>query len=251
MVRSTGGKRRALRPLALRERLLGSRVAVMAVVPGSPAQSAGLAADDQLLAVNGRALNDAGFAANAEPTREPLERAQHILREEMAKGEVALRVAGSSGLHDLRFTAEIGCASNVELVTGAAVNAWADGQRVEISDGIVARCRTDGDLALVIAHEIAHNLLHHGQRSAAGGAQLRLRLTGSGSAEMRETEEEADRLGVRLARTASYDLSDAVSFLGALLAEAGVGETATTHPAPARRLALLRAAIAAPAVSRR
>lgn len=164
----------------------------------------------------------------------------------MAKGEVSLRVSGAGGLRNLRFTAEIGCASNVELVTGTAVNAWADGRGVMISDGIVAKCGSDGALALVIAHELAHNLLHHSQRLAADGTAVgRLRLTGSASAEMRETEEEADRLGVRLAQGAAYDLSDAVAYLGPLFEREGGGPSAPTHPAPARRLALLRAAIAA------
>jgi hypothetical protein len=228
---------------------LDADVGVMAVVAGSPAQRSGLVADDRLVSVNGRVLNDAGFGAGAEPTRAPVERAQHILAEEMGKGDVTLRVSGASGLHDVRFTADVGCASSVELATGETVNAWADGQRVVISDGLVAQCRTDGDLALVIAHELAHNFLHHSRRLAAGGPALRrLQLMGEGSAAMRETEEEADRLGVRLARAAAYDLSDAVPFLAALLEADGAGREAGTHPAPARRLALLRAAIAATGV---
>jgi hypothetical protein len=235
------------RPEAARRFGLASYVGVMAVVAGSPAQRSGLATDDQLVSVNGRALS-ATMASSAAPTRAPVERAQHILSEEMGKGAVSLRVAGASGLRDIRFAAEAGCASSVELATGDEVNAWADGQRVVVSEGIVAQCGTDGDLALVIAHELAHNLLHHSRRLAAGGSVRRLRLTGSGSAEMRETEEEADRLGVRLARAAAYDLSDAVAFLGALLRADGAAGAAATHPAPARRLALLRAAIAAAGV---
>ncbi|MEA3003266.1 MAG: hypothetical protein QOH81_2054 [Sphingomonadales bacterium] len=236
------------RPEAARRFGLASYVGVMAVVAGSPAQRSGLAADDQLVSVNGRALSAA--TASAAPTRAQVERAQHILAEEMGTGAVRLRVSGANGLRDVRFTAEAGCASSVELATGEEVNAWADGQRVVVSDGMVEQCGTDGDLALVIAHELAHNLLHHSRRLAAGGSVRRLRLTGSGSVEMRETEEEADRLGVRLARAAAYDLSDAVSFLDALLQADGAGRAATTHPAPARRLALLRAAIAAAGVGR-
>lgn len=218
----------------------------MAVVAGSPAQRAGLLADDQLVAVNGRALSAATLSRNAVATRAPVEFAQRVLSEEMAKGEVILRVSRASGYHDVRFTAASGCASRVELVTGGEVNAWTDGRQVTVGDGILARCRTDGDLALVIGHELAHNLLRHGERPAASGsAGQPLRLTGTGSAATRETEEEADRLAVRMARAAEYDLSGALSFLTALLEDDGEARGDGTHPAPARRLALLEAEIAA------
>lgn len=225
---------------------LGSNVGVMAVVAGSPAQRSGLAADDQLVSVNGRVLSGARVATNAGPTRARVEFAQRILADAMAKGEVILLVSRAGGLHEVRFTADTGCASVVELVTAAEVNAWADGQRVLVSDSLVAHCASDGDLALVIGHELAHNFLHHSQRLAVGARASRgLRLTGTGSAEMREAEEAADRLGVRLASAAAYDLSDSLSFVTALLDADGAGRAAGTHPAPARRLALLRAEIAA------
>ena len=225
---------------------LGSYVGVMAVVAGSPAQRSGLAADDQIVAVNGRALTVADAAAVAAPNRTAVAFAQSILATEMAKGEVVLRISRAGAIHDVRFTANAGCASNVELVTGGEVNAWADGQRVVVSDGIVAHCDSDGALALVIGHEFAHNLLHHSERlAAAGSANRRLSLTGTGSAGMRKTEEEADRLGVRLASGASYDLSNALPFVADLLGSDGAVARAGTHPAPARRLALLKAEIAA------
>lgn len=238
-------------PEAARRFGLGSYVGVMAVVAGSPAQRAGLTANDQLVSANGRALSGPATTSNADPAGAPVERARRILAEEMGKGEVLLRVSGASGLRTVRFTADAGCAANVELVTGTEVNAWADGRQVLVSDGLVAHCATDGDLALVIGHELAHNFLHHSQRLAASGsASRRLRLTGTGSAEMRQTEEEADRLGVRLASAAAYDLSDSLSFLTALLEADGAGRAAGTHPAPARRLALLRAEIAAAGAER-
>ena len=224
---------------------LGSNVGVMAVVAGSPAQQSGLAADDQIVSVNGRALNLVEGAANAEPTRTAIGLAQAILASEVAKGEVILRVSRAGAFHDVQFTANAGCASDVELVTSGEVNAWADGQRVVVSDGMVAHCDSDGALALVIGHEFAHNLLRHNKRlAAASSANRGPRLMGTGSAGMRETEEEADRLGVQLARGASYDLSDAMPFVAALLGADGLA-TAGTHPAPARRLALLKAEIAA------
>lgn len=234
---------------AARNFALGTHVGVMAVVAGSPAQRSGLAADDQLISVNGRALP--GAVSRSSPTSATVDLARNILAEEMAKGEVVLRIFRESGFQDVRFTAEIGCAVDAELMTGGEVNAWADGQRVVISDGILARCATDGDLALVIAHELAHNLLHHSQRLADMGLGSRkFALSRTGLAGSREKEEEADQLGVRLASAAGYDLSDVLVFLNALLDANGVDRPAGTHPATAKRLDLVRAEIAAEGLKR-
>ena len=225
---------------------LGQHVGVMAVVDRSPADMAGLEADDQLLFVNGKALSpDEG--PNALPTRVFVERAEKIILEEMKAGEVTLRVSGARGLRDIRFAPELGCSSNVELVPGKDVNAWADGKRVVVSAGILARCATDDDLALVIAHELAHNLLRHSHKlaEADGSTGTPTGILGRGSAMMRETEEEADELAVRMATAADYDLSRAAAFISDLLSDPSVASGSGTHPAPGRRQALLRAEIAA------
>ena len=221
---------------------LGDNFGVMAVVPGSPAHRAGLAANDQLVSVNGRALRVLHTSFGAMPTRDAVAMAQLVLSEEMAKGAVILRVSRSSGLEDVRFTAESGCALNIELATGGEANAWADGQSIVISAGIVAKCSNDGDLALVIAHELAHNLLHHSQTQTAAGSKG---LPGTALAKSRANEEEADRLAVRLAKASGFDLTDALGFIAALLDANGPDSASGTHPTTARRLALLRAEIAA------
>jgi len=230
---------------AVRSFGLGNHVAVMAVVADSPAALAGLRADDQIFLVNGRALSRP-IPASAVPTNARLEEARQLLQAEMTKGAVVLRVSRPDGARDLRFAPEMGCPSNVELVPGAAVNAWANGQGVVVSAGLLERCATDADLALVIAHELAHNLLHHDQQLARAGIRRNglLHDAGAGSAEMRATEEQADRLGVHLAAAAGYDLSGAAAFLGGLQMRAGAAQAASTHPAPGRRLAMLTAAIA-------
>ena len=219
---------------------LGTHVGVMAVVGGSPAQAAGLAAGDELVSVNGRDLDITG--AGAAPTRASVDRAQRLVVEEMRRGEVTLRVAGAGGDRELRFGAAVGCPSNVELVPGEAVNAWADGSRVIVSEGLLRLCDTDADLALVIGHEMAHNLLGHRHLSSGATSGL-LSATAAGSAETREGEEAADGLGVRLAVTAAYDLAGAETFLSGLLDR--TPRAAPTHPDRLRRLTLLRSAIVA------
>jgi hypothetical protein len=231
---------------AARAFALGPNPGVMAVVEGSPAETAGLRAGDQLLFVNGRDLGSGDLDAGAAPTRALVERARQILAEEMARGAAILRISRAGIARDLQVAAEPGCPALVELVPGEDVNAWADGARIVVSSGLLARCATDDDLALVIGHELAHNLLRHGRKPsrAAEDALLLPLLPGGGPIGSSEREEEADRLAVRLSGAAAYDLGQAEAFLSGLLkAEAGDAAIAT-HPQPARRLALLRAAIA-------
>jgi hypothetical protein len=222
---------------------LGSNPGVMAVVEGSPAASAGLRAGDELLFVNRRDLAG-NVAAGTPPTRASVERARRILAGELAKGPATLRISRAGISHDLQFAAEMGCPALVELVSGEVANAWADGSRILVSDGLLALCATDGDLALVIGHELAHNLLGHGRKPSAGGAAGHPSLLpAGGSTESSESEEEADRLAVRLAAAADYDLGGAEAFMAGLLKSEGEAAPAT-HPKKARRLALLRSAIA-------
>lgn len=163
------------------------------------------------------------------------ERRVAAVTDRLSVASMALCHVAPAGRHIAAATP--GCASPVELLASPRINAWADGARVVVSTGIVEQARTDDELAIVIAHEMAHNILHHGVPGV--GATL------PDTAAMRANEEEADRFAVRLASAAGYDLAQAPSFLARLFGIAGIGEhAAATHPAGTRRIALLSAAIA-------
>ncbi len=226
---------------------LGADMGVAAVVADSPAAKAGLVAGNSLIAVNGRSLAADAGTATGPATRAFVVRAQRVVRAEMDTGAVTLRVATVVGVRDLRVVPEAGCAIAVELVPSRDVNAWADGTGVMVTSAIVDRARADADLAVVIGHELAHDILHHRQRLASAGIvdSRLLPVSAAGSAAIRKTEEEADRLGVRLASVAGYELGGAAAFLEGLLDTNGLSHgAAATHPAPGRRLALIAAAIA-------
>jgi len=218
----------------------------MAIVPLSPADKAGLRANDQLMSVNARVLSRIKVDFDLPPTRAFIERSQKIILEEMNTGAVTLRVSRAGEIRSIRFAPELGCFSNVELVPGRDVNAWADGERVVVSAGIVAECTTDDELALVVAHELAHNLLDHGPKLASGkrSGGRDMKFVGTGSAAMRKSEEEADRLAIGMLTAAGYDVTHAEALMGRLLDERTAVPVAGTHPAAERRLALLRAEVA-------
>jgi len=214
---------------------LGSHSAVLAVVAGSPAERAGLAPDDALVSVNGRLLDsDAGAGP---PTSDRTDRAQAAITLAAKTGPVTLGVLRAGRPIAIVFGAASGCRSDVALVPDQRVNAWADGESVIVAGGLLARCRTDDELAIVIGHEMAHNILGHA-RPAASDAR-----PGHGNVEMRATEEGADALAIRLSAAAAFDLRGAVSFLGGLLANVDAPRADDTHPDTKRRLALMSAAI--------
>lgn len=206
---------------------------VLAVASGSPAEAAGLAAGDRLRSIGGLPFRG----------RASVERVEEVLDQQLRDGRVVLQVVGREGARELQFTPDSGCPTSVALIPHEAVNAWADGMGIRLTTGLLSRCRNDDDLALVLGHEMAHNLLRHQQRFEGGGGSASGLLPASGAAaqELHALEEEADRFAVSLVMTAGYDLAGVAAFMDGLIDRSIIDSA--THPDPDRRLALLRDAI--------
>ena len=73
--------------------------------------------------------------------------------------------------------------------------------------------RSDDEVAVIVAHELAHNILAHPahleEQNVPRGL---LRGFGANAAKVRATEEEADRLGISLVWAAGFDASAAIPF---------------------------------------
>jgi beta-barrel assembly-enhancing protease len=154
------------------------------------------------------------------------------------------------------------------LADRSTVNAFAlPGGPVFITEGLLGRLRTEGELAGVLGHEIGHVIARHSSERLAK-QQLTQGLVsavvvGSGDytsaqiAQMaggminmrygREDELESDALGVRIAYEAGYD-PRAMAGVMEVLANASGGsrqpEFASTHPAPENRQARIKEEIA-------
>jgi predicted Zn-dependent protease len=120
----------------------------------------------------------------------------------------------------------------VELAPGNAINANANGLVAQISGRLVNWVQNDDELALVIAHEIAHNLLDHqkklSEKSALSGLATSLGLSGRAQ---RQMELEADRMGIIMAATAGYNYKIAPDFWAKLNSNNPLASfLATTHP---------------------
>ncbi len=233
-----------LRAAAIRVFAFDGGPGVLALAPGGPAERAGLRLNDVLLAVDGRALPSAAPARAG--SFAGMERILEILDRGFADGAAELAVERGGERLIVPVRAEQGCASRFQLVEGGRRNARADGRTVQVTTAISAYAADEEDLAALLAHELAHNALRHRVRlDAANVARGFFGNFGRNARLIRETEAEADRLGVYLLERAGYDPEAAVRFFSRF-GRSGLNFLGSaTHPNWGRRIASMREEIAA------
>jgi predicted Zn-dependent protease len=156
-----------------------------------------------------------------------------------------------------------------KVVNASDINAFAlPGGYLYLNRGLIEAAQNEGQLAGVMAHEMAHVALRHGTSQASkaylGQAGLGLLggLIGKGDRSTEQTiatiggfgmnalflkfsrgaEEQADIAGAQMLAKAGYDPRDMVSFFDVLASEQGrnpgkVEQFFSSHPAPANRAA--------------
>lgn len=189
---------------------------VLSVVAGSPAAYAGLIAGDVLLAANDKPFPDASSIAR-EPRREIwrawVSASEALLEEQLRRGPVRLAVLRSGQAENLTLGSISACPARVRLARSVQVNGFVSGRYVIMTTGMLGFIRSDDELALVLGHELAHLILRHTDRLAEQNVPRGLlRGFGKNASRVRSTEEEADRLGLRLASAAGFDVSAAIPF---------------------------------------
>jgi predicted Zn-dependent protease len=160
-----------------------------------------------------------------------------------------------------------------KVVNSADINAFAlPGGFIYVNRGLIDAVRNEGELAGVLAHEMAHVAERHGteQMTKAYGVQAgagilasilagRDRRLGLGEQIVgslglnalmfkfsRDAETEADRVGAQMMARAGYDPMAMASFFDLLQSQRrgnpnAVAQFFSTHPAPANRSANIRA----------
>jgi len=233
----------ALRDQARRSFGFEAPIAVEAVVPASPAAAAGVRANDGIVSVDGKTLDAAPPAMGSSsagrdaavdtiaalPADRPL--------------EVVLRRDGQT--RNVRIAASPGCRSAFEVLLGPGMEASADGRIVQIGVRFFERYNDD-EVAVVVAHELSHNILRHARRlDAAGVKRGLLAEVGRNGRLFRLTEDQADLLGMYLLRNAGYDPQIAVRFWRDHGGDVDGGLfRSRTHPSSSARAKAIEAEIA-------
>lgn len=189
---------------------------IVSVIDGSPAARAGLLAGDVLLSVNNVPLPDGDALARSgagNEWRKETARIESELEEKLRLGPVRLKLLRQGRQLELALDSVPGCPVRNRLARSRQANAFADGRTAIMTTRMLEFVANDDELAVVLAHEAAHNILGHPARLQEEKVPKGfLGNFGKNAKRVRATEEEADRLGLKLVWSAGYDLSAAIPF---------------------------------------
>lgn len=190
--------------------------AVLALVADGAAAKAGIRTDDTIVALQGAALTpsvDELAAIDQPPAYRPIAWADARLRTALDSGPVTLTLLRDGKTFDISVTGVPACRSRFELRPSGDYGASADGDIVGITSAMLGFMADDDELAAILAHEMAHNLLEHRRRLNEAGVQRGLmQQLGRNARLTLATEIEADRLSIWLMANAGYDPAAAVRF---------------------------------------
>ena len=225
---------------------------VVEVAPGSPAHNAGLKRGDQLITMQGLHLNGQASYEEANKRVQELPERTPITLRYLRDG-----IASTASILPVNV-----CNYEVYMVQSDEINAYADGLRVVIFAGMEEFTESDAELALVVAHEIAHNAMKHIEKKVTNRAIglvldtiiARLAKVDSGrlfeqiGAQVfsQEFEREADYVGLYIMALADYDINNGVADfwrrMGTEASPASINFGAT-HPTTPDRFLVLESTI--------
>lgn len=158
-------------------------VTILDVVPGSPAAVAGLNARDVITgAAVGVDVMPSGW------TWSGLTVADLAKTITTSKGEpITLLVRRGGNISPVIIKPQLGCSYTIETQYNDQFNAFADGRRIVIFTGLFNHVPEDREVAVIVGHELAHNILEHTKKTegnaaigAAAGLLLDLGLAAAG-----------------------------------------------------------------------
>lgn len=190
---------------------------VLSVVHGSPAARAGIVQGDVITRINGKPIKPGGKSANVA--------AASI----MAAGLRGLNLhVGGENPRRVRLEPAPACNYPVEVVNSEKVNAYADGERISVTRGMLWFTESDTDLAMVLSHELAHNIMGHAGTFASMFYDKKAR------------EADADYVGLYVMARAGFRIEEASGFWRRMAAAfPRMIDSSSSHPLmPARFVAI-------------
>jgi hypothetical protein len=188
------------------KRVFGFRVpvAVEAVIAGGAAQASGVTANDGVLAIGDQFL-PTSVAEATNPASADRDRALSLVDGAPIGEPLTITIERNKEAARYSVTPHAACRSRFEIVVGNGYDAQADGTNVQLGERFFEGM-SDEEIAVVVAHELAHNILHHRSRlDAAGISRGFAGEFGRNARLIRETEDQADQLSIYLLANAGYD----------------------------------------------
>jgi hypothetical protein len=176
-------------------------IGVLGVVPKSVAAEAGLQVDDEIVALNGKTVEDPASVYRDAQSYRRMDIFSKVMAATLTSGSADLIVRRHNQLFHMRLRGQPGCGGETLLINSSDLNAWSDGTHVFVSSAMMRVAPSDDQLAFVVAHEMAHNILGH---SSGGDTHGLLGLFGFGASKVRRQEVMADSVAVPLMSAGGY-----------------------------------------------
>ena len=252
-----------VRDVANRQYGLGDKLKIIRVTPGGPGERAGIWAGDDIVRANGNLMTGAEADQQFELISEAASRDGTPVRLDLERD-------GQKFHADVMGT--VACNLPAYLTGNERIYAETDGKRVFVSEGMLRFVRDDNELALVLAHEMSHDIKQHlavrrlkrpegrtagsafdilaavGQAYGSAGSSARPDAIGASETDdlvvSKELEFEADYVSLYVMALSGYDISHAPDFWRrvATLHPGDIAES-YTHPSTAQRFLAMDAAV--------
>jgi hypothetical protein len=224
---------------------LTNAVTVALAVDGAPAATAGVDNGAIVTHVNGEAIGEGKGATE-----------RYIARAAVAAKQGPVRLKFKEG-GEIEVAPDTICEFPTLLVRSDDENAAADGTVLAITSGLLKHTNSDDDIALILGHELAHNVMRHLElvktaKPAPGSLLDAFAKSAIGTAVAAtvnrpfsvQYEMEADRAGLIFMARAGYDIEKASAFWKRLNDAMKGKSVAATHPTGPERLKAIEATIA-------
>jgi beta-barrel assembly-enhancing protease len=132
---------------------LDDRLQVISVLEGGGAERAGIKRGDIFLKAQNQTI-PTGISAETETAR--------LLSTLMShSANLPISIERNRLIYNFNIPLTLACAFNIELGNSDAIHAFNDGRRILVTRGMLEVLSSDGELASIIARELAHSALKH------------------------------------------------------------------------------------------